>query len=85
MTDLRVQLHKKRRQQIQQPKIESNDDFDSDDKDSLENAHISDVDDDDKVPNVRKRLQISNRIVQKTGSPRKVTTEQLTPEKSKIR
>ena len=85
MTDLRVQLHKKRRQQNPPPKIESNDDFDSDDRDSLENAHISDVDNDDKVPNVRKRLQISNRIVQKTGSPRKVSAEPLTPEKSKIR
>lgn len=86
MTDLRVQLHKKRR--LQKPRIEVHDDDiseDEDDKDSLENAHISDVDedDDDPVPMVRQRkIQVSNRIVQKTGSPRKVNIE---PEKSKIR
>ena len=85
VTDLRVQLHKKRR--LQKPRIEVHDDDiseDEDDKDSLENAHISDVDeDDDPVPMVRQRkIQVSNRIVQKTGSPRKVNIE---PEKSKIR
>ena len=82
MTDLRVQLHKKRR--LQKPRIEVHDDDiseDEDDKDSLENARVSDVDEDDPVPSVRQR-QVSNRIVQKTGSPRKVNIE---PEKSKIR
>ena len=81
MTDLRVQLHKKRR--LQKPRIEVHDDAseDEDDKDSLENARVSDVDEDDPVPSVRQR-QVSNRIVQKTGSPRKVNIE---PEKSKIR
>ena len=83
MTDLRVQLHKKRR--LQKPRIEVHDDAseDEDDKDSLENARVSDVDEDDPVPSVRQRnIQVSNRIVQKTGSPRKVNIE---PEKSKIR
>merc|ERR1712004_922449 len=85
VTELRVQMHKKRR--LQKPRIEVHDDDiseDEDDKDSLENAHISDVDeDDDPAPMVRQRkIQVSNRIVQKSGSPRKVNIE---PEKSKIR
>ena len=83
MTDLRVQLHKKR--QLQQPKKkmdetpeDSLDELD-DDKDSLENAQLSDLDND--VRPTRKML--GNRIVQKS-SPRKVNIEPEQP-KSKIR
>ena len=83
MTDLRVQLHKKR--QLQQPKKKMDDtpedslDELDDDKDSLENAQLSDLDND--VRPTRKML--GNRIVQKS-SPRKVNIEPEQP-KSKIR
>ena len=81
MTDLRVQLHKKRQQQqttvVQTPK----EDLESD-VDSLENARVTSSDDDEFVQTTisRNKPLSNNRVVQKS-SPRKVGFDQELPTK----
>ena len=81
VTDLRVQLYKKRQQQLQ--KCEENDDNDND---SLENARVTSSDEEDSWQQpLNRRTVASNRIVQKAAksSPRKLISN--VQEKSTIR
>ncbi len=83
MTDLRVQLHKKRQQQgppARKPLSRNEPVYSDDDRDSLEKARISSSDEENGDYDFAKRgkLTVSNRLVQRGGSPRKVIRQEPT-------